>query len=93
MDWTNEQNDSDINTKAEYESLIKAAKEDKIATYSNEITALEKKTKSLQTENKDLTTEIETLKFNSYEALKKAGQRYNGQLEASKIEITKLQKK
>ncbi|CAG2254449.1 unnamed protein product [Mytilus edulis] len=92
-DWTNEQNDSDMNTKAEYESLIKAAKEDTIATYSNEITALEKKTKSLQTENKDLTTKMETLELNSYEALKKAGQRYNVQLEASKIEITKLQKK
>lgn len=63
------------------------------ATYSNEITALEKKTKSLQTENKGLTTEIETLKFNSYESLKKTGQRYNVQLEASKIGITKLQKK
>ncbi|VDI05917.1 Hypothetical predicted protein [Mytilus galloprovincialis] len=92
-DWTNEQNDSDMNTKAEYESLIKAAKEDTIATYSNEITALEKRTKNLQTENKSLTTEIETLKLNSYEALKKAGQRYNVQLEAGKIEITKLQKK
>ncbi|XP_071126082.1 uncharacterized protein [Mytilus edulis] len=62
------------------------------ATYSNQITALEKNTKILQTENIDLTTKMETLKFNSYEALKKAGQQYNVQLEAATIEITKLQK-
>lgn len=61
--------------------------------YSNEITALEKKMKRLQTENKDLATQMETLKHNSYDALKKAGQRYNVQLEASKIVITKLKKK
>lgn len=63
------------------------------ATYSNEITALEKKMKSLQTENKDLATQIETLKYNSYDALKKTGQQYNYQLEAARIEITKLKKK